>query len=83
MLPNVSITDSVATPLMSILQERENKRQLHIQQIVEYVQKAIVDVGASEMEATYMTYKIGSNLLASVLEKYDQAMLVSDVQSIK
>lgn len=50
--------------------------------MVEHVQQAIAEHAKTEMEATYLQYKIGGQLLAMVLNKYDIAMAVSDFQSL-
>jgi hypothetical protein len=65
------------------LQELENKRQALIIRMVEYVQQEIGDFTDTELEASYMTYKVGGALLAKVLEKFDQAQLIADLQSLK
>jgi hypothetical protein len=51
--------------------------------LVEHCKQEITDATDTSMEAIYIQYKVGGALLAAVLEKYDEAMLVHDLQTLK
>jgi hypothetical protein len=62
--------------------EIEKRRQRIIETAIETAQQVIGRECQSELEANYVTYKVGANLLSGVMEKWDLGMVASDIQTV-